>query len=49
MFFPVEDGILVLKMFGENQAELKILPHCGHFPHKENPRLLIKSLMEFVA
>lgn len=30
-------------------TETNILPQCGHFPHREHPELVIKSIQKFIA
>lgn len=47
IFFPVEDGVLIMEMIGDN-AQMTILPNQQHHPHKDAPELVMKHITLFI-
>jgi len=44
--FPLEDGLDICEAIGSN-ASLIGIPMCSHFPHLEEPELIMNHIMKF--
>jgi len=44
---PTKDSIAISKNISE--AELKVIPACGHIPHEEKPREFMETVSDFLS